>query len=125
MASFDPIARQWTDLPALPEPRSSHDAAVLGNTLYVIGGWQLGNEGGTQRGWHSTAWSLDLSSKKPEWKPLSKPPFERRALAVAAFDGKLYVIGGMEKAGSPTTKVDIYDPETNAWYEGPAIQGMA
>ena len=29
----------------------------------------------------------------------------------------------MEKSGGPTTKVAIFDPETNAWYEGPAMQG--
>ncbi len=120
---FDPATGAWTDMPALPEARSSHDAAVLGDTLYVIGGWKLGGEGDEKRGWHQTAWSLDLAAPKPEWKPLPKPPFERRALAVAAYDNKLYVIGGMEKAGSPTTRVDIFDPETGAWYEGPAMQG--
>jgi N-acetylneuraminic acid mutarotase len=123
VACFDPATGKWTDLPALPEARSSHDAAVLGDTLYVIGGWKLGGEGEEKRGWHATAWSLDLSARKPEWKAIAKPPFERRALAVAAYDNKLYVIGGMEKSGSPTTKTAIFDPETNAWYEGPAIQG--
>jgi hypothetical protein len=29
----------------------------------------------------------------------------------------------MEKAGAPTTKVDIFDPETNTWHEGPALHG--
>jgi len=124
VACFDPAVGKWSDLPALPEARSSHDAAVLGDTLYVIGGWKLGGgEGDTQRGWHDTAWSLDLTSKKPEWKALAKPPFERRALAVAAYDGKLYAIGGMQKEGGPTTKSSIFDPETNAWYEGPALVG--
>lgn len=121
-ASFDLATGKWTDLPALPEARSSHDAAVLGDTLYVIGGWKLGG-GKDNRGWHDTAWSLDLASKKAEWKALPKPPFERRALAAAAYDGKLYVIGGMQKEGGPTTKVDIFDPETNAWYQGPALVG--
>jgi hypothetical protein len=122
-ACFDPATGKWTEMPALPEARSSHDAAVLGDTLYVVGGWKLGGEGEEQRGWHATGWSLDLAAKKPEWKAVPKPPFERRALAVAAYDNKLYVIGGMEKSGGPTTKVAIFDPETSAWYEGPAIQG--
>jgi hypothetical protein len=29
------------DIAPLPAPRSSHDAVVLGNKLYVVGGWQL------------------------------------------------------------------------------------
>jgi len=40
-ASFDPKTGQWTDLPALPEPRSSHDAAIIGDILYVVGGWSM------------------------------------------------------------------------------------
>ncbi|HVJ66745.1 MAG TPA: hypothetical protein VM510_02105 [Caulifigura sp.] len=123
VSCFDPATGKWSDMPPLPEARSSHDAAVLGDTIYVIGGWKLGSDGEDKRGWHTTAWSMDLSARKPEWKALPTPPFERRALAVAAYDNKLYVIGGMEKAGSPTTKVEIFDPETNAWGAGPAIQG--
>lgn len=123
VACFDPATGKWTDMPALPEARSSHDAAVLGDMLYVAGGWKLGGDGEEKRNWHQTAWALNLSATKPEWKALPKPPFERRALAVAAYDNKLYVVGGMEKAGSPTTKVDIFDPEMGAWYEGPAMQG--
>jgi len=123
-ACFDPASGKWTDLPSLPEARSSHDAAVLGDTLYVIGGWKLGGKSGdTERGWHDTAWSLDLTAGKPEWKPIAKPPFERRALAVAAYDNKIYAIGGMQKEGGPTTRVAIFDPETNGWYEGPALVG--
>jgi uncharacterized GH25 family protein len=123
VACFDPATNQWSELPPLPEPRSSHDAAVLGDTIYVVGGWNLGEENEEKRGWHTTAWSLDLSAKNPQWKALPKAPFERRALAVAAYDGKVYVIGGMEKAGAPTTKVDVFDPEKNNWSEGPALQG--
>ena len=35
----------WTELPPLPVPRSSHDAAVVGRTVYVVGGWNLQGEG--------------------------------------------------------------------------------
>ena len=33
VASYDPSARTWTPLPSLPEARSSHGAAVVGDTL--------------------------------------------------------------------------------------------
>lgn len=120
-AVFDPATGAWTDLAALPEPRSSHDAAILGDTLYVIGGWKLA--GKDNRDWHTTAWSMDLSAAKPEWKPLPTPPFERRALTVAAHDGKIYAIGGMQKEGKPGTQVSVFDPKTQQWSEGPSIQG--
>jgi hypothetical protein len=121
VTAFDTAKGEWRDLPDLPEARSSHDAAVLGDVIYVIGGWAL--QGKDNRQWHSTAWSLDLSADKPEWKALPAPPFERRALAVAAHDGKIYAIGGMQHEGGVCTKVDIFDPATQKWTEGPSIQG--
>lgn len=51
-AAFDPLRREWRDLPSLPEPRSSHDLAVAGGRLYAIGGWCLE---GTEERWHETA----------------------------------------------------------------------
>lgn len=121
VASFDPNGKQWTELPPLPEPRSSFDAAVLGNTIYVIGGWKMA--GNADSVWHKTAWSLDVSAENPEWKPLPAPPFQCRALAVAVHDGKVYAIGGMQQKGGPTRNVNVYDPATGKWSTGPKLVG--
>lgn len=121
VACYDPQANQWQDLPALPEPRSSFDATVLGEAIYVVGGWQLRGE--EESVWHPTAWKLDLSRDERKWEPLPSPPFRRRALAVAACQGKLYVIGGMQPEGGPTRRVDVFDPRTGVWTQGPEILG--
>ena len=73
--------------------------------------------------WHETSWSLDLSSTPLVWKSLAKPPFKRRAVGAAAFAEKIYVIGGMEQQGEPTTSGAIYEPKTDGWAKGPAIPG--
>jgi N-acetylneuraminic acid mutarotase len=122
-ASFHPQRGTWTSLPPLPAGRSSHDAAVVGNTLYVVGGWQLRGEGETQ--WHETALSMDLAAQPLTWKPIAPPPFKRRALALAAWQDKLYVLGGMQEEGGPTTRVAIYDPKSNSWSEGPNLLGTS
>lgn len=122
VASFDPATNAWTDLAPLPEPRSSFDAAVLDDTVYVFGGWHL--HGGSGDGkWLKTAWSLDLRAPDAQWKPLADAPMQRRAISVAAHDGKLFVIGGMQKQGGPTTQVEIYDPKSDSWSSGPALPG--
>jgi hypothetical protein len=51
------------------------------------------------------------------------PPFQRRALSLAAHRGKLYAIGGMQPEGGPSKRVDIFDPATGAWTQGPDILG--
>jgi hypothetical protein len=38
---FDPATNKWTTLTPLPAARSSHNAAVIGDKLYVVGGWRL------------------------------------------------------------------------------------
>lgn len=121
VASFDLESKQWSELPNLPEPRSSFDAVILDHVIYVVGGWQMA--GDADKRWHETSWSLDLSSTPLVWKPLAKPPFKRRAVGAAAFAEKIYVIGGMEQKGEPTTSVAIYDPKKDVWAEGPAIPG--
>jgi N-acetylneuraminic acid mutarotase len=124
-AVFDPKTGKWNDIASLPEPRSSFDAAVLGDAIYVIGGWQLA--GDQENEWHETAWKLDLSQDEPKWTALPKPPFQRRALAVAAHDGKIYAIGGMQlrrgNFAGPTTRVDVFDPKSGEWSEGPSLKG--
>ncbi len=120
VASFDPETGKWSDLPPLPELRSSHDAAVVGDTIYVVGGWALAGQ--AEAVWHETVWVMDLSRDPLEWMPLPMAPFRRRALATAAHDGKLYVIGGMQQEGGPTTTTAVFDPQTQTWTDGPALQ---
>mgnify|MGYP002622920914 FL=1 len=121
VACYDPASQAWTELSPLPEPRSSFDAAVLGDAIFVVGGWSI--QGDAESVWHTTAWRLDLSGAAAEWQALPSPPFRRRALAVAAHDGKLYAIGGMQEEGGPTRRVDVFDPSTGEWTQGPEILG--
>ncbi|QDU31442.1 N-acetylneuraminate epimerase [Anatilimnocola aggregata] len=120
-ARFDPKSGKWTDLAPMPRGRSSHDAAVIGNLLYVAGGWELNGEGDGD--WHNTALVCDLSKSEPEWTEIAKPPFMRRALAVAGYRGKLYILGGMTDGNEMTGAVSVYDPETKTWSDGPALPG--
>ncbi len=121
VARFDPQQRQWTDLPSLPEARSSFDAAVLGDTIYVIGGWAMAGDARSE--WHKTAWKLDLSEDVLRWQRIADAPFERRALAVAAHNGRVYAIGGITSGDETTLETDIYDPQSNSWTQGPELVG--
>jgi len=119
--AFDVEKKSWRDLPSLPEPRSSHDASIIGSTIYVVGGWNM--RGGEETKWHSTAWELDLSAAEPKWKKIADPPFTRRAVATVAHENKLFVIGGMNEDSSPTKEAEFYDPQTNTWHDAGSIIG--
>ncbi len=122
-AAYDPATSKWTDLTPLPEPRSSFDAVVSGDLLYVVGGWAL-QEDGSDSKWHETAWQMDLSQDKLEWKPISAPPQVRRANSLAEVDGKIYSIGGMGDDGETYTEVFVFDPQSKKWSPGPELPGQ-
>lgn len=119
--AFDIEKKLWRDLPSLPEPRSSHDAALIGSTIYVVGGWNM--QGGKETQWHSTAWALDISAAEPKWKKIADPPFTRRAVATVAHENKLFVIGGMNEDSRPTKEAEFYDPQTDTWHDAGSIIG--
>ncbi len=119
-AMYDPERGAWTEFPALPKPRSSHDIVAAGNKLIVVGGWDMRGEEGEV--WHDTMEILDLSEEKPTWKTEGQP-FERRALIASVYQGKVYVIGGFQESSVPSLEVDIYDPQSGAWTKGPALPG--
>jgi hypothetical protein len=121
-ARFDPAARRWTDLPPLPRPRSSHDVAVVGETLFAIGGWwQKGR--GVDPEWHQTLETIDLATPGSTWRSLPQP-FARRALIVAVLDGRIHVMGGFDDEDRASLDVDVYDPSTETWSAGPSIPGQ-
>ena len=110
-------------LPALPTPRSTHDAVVSGGKIYVVGGWAMHGGDSVNSEWLEDALVFDLSQKDGRWEKLEAPPFQRRALAVAAIKGKVYVLGGLEEDGNVVKSVEIYDPAKKAWTHGPELPG--
>ena len=118
-AAFDPAEGTWKPLPSLPEPRSSFDACVIGDRLYVVGGWCL--RGKEQTVWADSTLMLDLSRPESEWERLPGPPQKRRALAVIAHRDLLYAIGGMDEAAKPSHAVMVFDPTSRNWTAGPEL----
>ncbi|MEM9185791.1 MAG: hypothetical protein AAGB00_04770 [Planctomycetota bacterium] len=122
-ASFDPATKTWTALPSLPAGRSSHNATVIGDTLYVVGGWRLSGDSNGE--WQAGALSFDLSDPTAEWRVLPEPPFRRRALAAGHAGGKLVVMSGMTDDAEISKAVFFYDSATRVWSEGPEFPGNA
>jgi DNA-binding CsgD family transcriptional regulator len=52
--------------------------------------------------------------ERERWRELAPMPTARRGIAVAAYNGMIYVIGGETESGV-TGVVERYDPETDSW----------
>ncbi|MBL8756394.1 MAG: hypothetical protein JNK15_24080 [Planctomycetes bacterium] len=120
VACFDPGLGVWNEATPLPEPRSSHDAVVLGHDLYVVGGWHL--HGSDDGDWHATAWRADLRHAPLQWQPVASPALPRRAAALATLGERLVLLGGLGEQGMLDT-VEVFDVATGTWSAGPALPG--
>ncbi|MEZ6120362.1 MAG: hypothetical protein R3C28_27835, partial [Pirellulaceae bacterium] len=116
---FDPKANAWHAAASLPEARSSHDATVLGDCVFVFGGWNL--TGDSEGQWLDYGLQWDRT-KSDGWQKIPQP-FVRRALTVVAHQGRIYAMGGMTEDHEVSRRVDIYDPANQTWREGPELPG--
>lgn len=120
-ARLDPHTLRWTELPPMPQARSSHDAIVVGGSLFVVGGWTLAGDA------HATTWldgglRYDLEREGAAWEPIPTP-WKRRAVAAAAVGGVLAVVGGIGADGEVSQALDLFDPATGTWTRGPDFPG--
>jgi hypothetical protein len=116
---FNLRSSEWEAIASLPQPRSSHDSALIDRKLYVGGGWQM--PGGTNKAaWHETLLELDLTRRDAAWRSIPQP-FKRRGLAVAALGPKLYFLGGMTSENNTSLEVDVYDTRSGQWSQGPEL----
>ena len=120
-AKFDPKSKTWTNLASLPAGRSSHDAVVINDKIYVAGGWALAGE--DEGDWHSSTLEFDLQNPGGQWKAIAEQPFQRRALATSHFANCLYVIGGMNADHDIDRSVNMFDFQQNKWKKGPELPG--
>jgi hypothetical protein len=121
VAVYTPKTNRWEPMPDMPAGRSSHDAAVAGDVLVVVGGWTMPG-GSADSVWHDTTLILDLSQKEPKWKSIAQP-FKRRALGAAAIGDRVFAIGGMTWENEVDKSVDILDVTKGTWSPGLALPG--
>ena len=114
--SYNPKTNNWSIRGKLPEPRSSHEAVVIDDTLYVFGGWDYGNG---REAWLGCI-SADLSKEKLTWKQLPDMPVDRRAFSIAHDDLYVYLLGGMDDEGT-MNYFDFYDIKKEEWARGPEV----
>ena len=95
--AFTPATQRWSDLPDLAEPVSANSAALLGPYLYLFGNYDPADE----------ILAYDLGTHQSTvLKHLLAPASESTAVAV---DGRIYVIGGFDRASRRPNDRDASD----------------
>lgn len=107
---YDPARDEWTTADPMPERRISGEAVALGDFIYVVGGT------------NGTTSLLRFDPAAEEWQVLPGPSQPREHVAAVAYDGELWVIGGRWQNTGALASVEIFDPATGAWRDGPPLQ---
>lgn len=134
---YDPAADAWQASCALPaRGRFLHQMAVVGDTLYVLGGigLKVGENGRQVRDMLTEAWSY---SEQTGWSPLAELPRFCAAAPTPApvLGGKIYLLGGDDATITGYTPQNhpgfhsaslCYSPADDAWAEsGPVAAPRA
>ncbi|QSB16667.1 hypothetical protein JQS43_10510 [Natronosporangium hydrolyticum] len=103
---YDTTTGTWDTLPAPELRREHHGAAYLDGVIYVAAG-RNGAQGNELE-------AYDIESGR--WSRLpDAPTVGRSGVAVVAFQGQIYVIGGESVAQGVFDEVERYDPATRTW----------
>ncbi len=112
---YDPAAGTFTAMATDPNATNVACGAVVGNALYVFGGYNGTADVAVVR-------ALDLSANT--WSTKANLPNPMEAGTAVAYNGKIYIFGGY--VGSATASnlnenVIIYDPAGNTFTAGAAF----
>lgn len=64
---------------------------------------------------------VSVSHPAGPWTALSSAPAALTEVAAAAFEGRVWVVGGLDAGGQPSARVMRYDPDADAWDDGPPL----
>ncbi|MFJ9760235.1 kelch repeat-containing protein [Streptomyces sp. NPDC101149] len=96
----------WSDLPEYPTPIMDNVVADNDGTVYSVSGY---SDSGV------TADGAAYDPSVGRWRAIAPMP-QARENAVGGFvNGKLYVVGGWNLQGNPTSTTYVYDPAKNSW----------
>jgi hypothetical protein len=111
---YDPAADRWSPGPPLTAPLHHTAVGVLGDRLYVVGGYT-----GVAGTWTPVADVRSLGPGETRWRtepPLAGP---RGALALATLDDVLVAVGGV--GSGQQMRTEILRRGAAAWEAGPDL----
>jgi hypothetical protein len=111
---YDPASDRWSPGPRLPQPLHHTGVGVLGDRLYVVGGYT-----GAAGNWRPVADVISLGPGETTWRPEPALAGPRGALAVASLDEALVAVGGV--GSGPEVRTEVLHRGAAAWEAGPDL----
>ncbi|XP_064407317.1 uncharacterized protein LOC135352086 [Halichondria panicea] len=113
---LDVASRRWYIAQSLPNPRSELKSTLIGNTLYLMGGWD--HTGITKTVHHVDLNELiakalsNLDTPTP-WQTLQEVSLV--FLAPLSIERSLLAVGGRDDRRNPRSSIHLYQPDSRRW----------
>lgn len=126
-AGAQSAAGAWSRGTPLPTARSEDSVAVVGTTIYVIGGYAAA---GPNPGALDTTGRVDVDqplvqaydAQTGRWSDRAPLPHGYNHVGVAALGGNIYAFGGFARQNrGAVADASVYDPATNRWTALPPL----
>ncbi len=113
---LDVASRSWYIAQSLPNPQSSQKSSLIGNTLYLMGGW---DHTGTTKTVHHVdlneliAKALSNLDTPTLWQILQEVPLVYSA--PLSIGRSLLAVGGQDDRHNTSSSIHLYQPNTRRW----------
>ena len=117
---LDVTSRTWYIAESLPNPRSELKSTLIGNTLYLMGGWDhtLDHNGPTKVVHKVDLNELITKAVSKQTTPTLWQSIEDTPLMLSAplnVGGYLLAVGGWDDCLKPSSSIHLYQPHTMRW----------
>lgn len=114
---FTPDSQQWREWGHLPAPLSGASLQLVGNGLYLLGGWD-------GQAMHDEVWHIPADSgpgvAPADWQVVSRLPSGRAFAGSAVVGNELYVVGGYD-GRKELADAAVYATESEEWRKLPNL----
>ncbi|XP_064389639.1 uncharacterized protein LOC135337607 [Halichondria panicea] len=113
---LDVASRRWYIAQSLPNSRSELKSTLIGNTLYLMGGYDHTGPTKTVHHVHLNeliAKALSNSDTPTLWQTLEEVPLELSA--PLSIGRSLLAVGGANDRVNPSSSIHLYQPDTRRW----------
>lgn len=115
---YHPETDNWERGPDLIMPHDYPAVAVLGETIYILGGHHPDATQGGPKSDPGFDFCERLDTNGGQWEEIAPLPTPRFALSATALSGKILAMGGVAfrpEGFNNFTTIETYDPSTNRW----------
>jgi N-acetylneuraminic acid mutarotase len=123
---LDTFEQTWSQLPDAPVARHHVQVAVIGTTLYLLGGLDGAADASLTFPARGDCYAIDTGDANPQWRQIASmaPGDERGSAAVVVAAPRIYLFGGASTTDALATNI-FYDTVVDGWCPGAACAPKA